>query len=151
MNISAGSHKQFILVVDRDCYRGRSLVSGLRALGCYVSLASSGSEALQYVAENEPDAVAVDWSLPDMPGLELARRIKSHWFATKIVLGKGDADWRSLRQTLEVGGEDLLSHPLKASTVLRSLTRSTPGPIGGTAETSAGVLDGRISAAETSV
>jgi CheY-like chemotaxis protein len=124
MSIITGSRKQFVLVVDSDCHGGRSLLSELRSLGCYVSLASSGTEALQYVEDNEPDAVVADWNLPDMSGLELARRIKSMRFATKVVLEKEGADWRSLRQTLEVGGEELLSRPVSAATVLRRLEHS---------------------------
>lgn len=126
MKIVTGPRKEFVLVVDSDRHRGRSLVSELRSFGCYVSLASSGAEALKYVEENEPDSVVSDWNLEDMTGLELTRRIKSTRFETRVVLEKADGDWRSLRETLEVGGDELLSRPHSAAAVLRNQEQSTP-------------------------
>lgn len=126
MTIVTGPRKEFVLVVDSNCHRGRSLMSALRSSGCYVSLASSGAEALKHVEENEPDSVVSDWSLVDMTGLELTRRIKSRRFETKVVLEKADGDWRSLRETLEVGGNELLAHPVSAAAVLQSLEQSPP-------------------------
>jgi DNA-binding response OmpR family regulator len=102
-----------------------------------VSLASSGADALQYVEENEPDAVVAKWDLPDMTGPELVRRIMSSRFGTKVILEKDGGDWRSLRQTLEVGGEDLLTHPLSAAALLRSLEHSSGHELSGSLGTSA--------------
>ena len=123
MNIVDGPRKAFVLVVDSDCPRGRSLGSELRSLGYYVALASSGAEALQYVDENEPDAVALDWDCRDMPGLELARRLTTRSRKPKILVLKNEMDWRSLRHALECGGDDLLERPLSTMTLSRVLAR----------------------------
>jgi two-component system OmpR family response regulator len=136
MKLTMGLWRLFVLVVDSEGHRRQALVGALRALGAYVGCASSGEEALRYVNENEPDALLSDWTLPDMEGLELARRITQGRFRPRFILQKEGADWRSLRETLECGGEDVLSYPFTMDELLRSLRRGSdlarrlahPGP-----------------------
>lgn len=123
MDLRISPGRRFVLVVDGDCHRARSRLSELRTSGCYAASAASGAEAVTYVIENEPDAVVSDWNLPDMSGPDLARRVKSARFATKVFLQKEGVDIRSLRQTLEAGGEDLLSRSSPIADLLRSLER----------------------------
>lgn len=121
LEISPGRH--FVLVVDGDVHRGRALVSELRTAGCYAASATSASEALRYVLENEPDAIVSEWELPDMAAVELCRRIKSARWGTRVILHHEAADSSALRRTLESGGEDLLSRPTSAKAVLGLLAR----------------------------
>jgi len=121
MHVTMDLLRHFILVVDSNWPRRHALARGLRSLGAYVGGASSGQEALRYVTENEPDALVSDWTLWDMDGLELARRITQGRFRPRIILQKEGADWLSLRQTLECGGQDLLSRPFSMDQLLRSL------------------------------
>ena len=123
MTLTPNPGGQYVLVVDGDFHRGKALVSEMRASGCYAATATSGAEALRYVAENEPDAVVSEWELPDMTGLELVRRMTLEEASTKAILHREKADWHQLRQTLECGGEDLLSNPVHATELLRALTR----------------------------
>lgn len=116
--------KFFVLVVDSDCHRGRLLVSQLTDVRCYAARACSGEDALQFVRENEPDAVVCDWRLEDMSGLELLRRIKKESFQTKVLLAREQADWQLLRQTLASGGADLLGRPFSFDHLFRTLGRS---------------------------
>src|SRR6266508_2866752 len=96
--------KPFVLVVDSDSHRARELASSLRILGCYSAFSTRGEDALRYVAENDPDALVVAWDLPDMQGLELARRVKAGSSTPKVILVRDEADWKLLRQTMECGG-----------------------------------------------
>jgi|SRR5579862_378325 len=125
MTLVENPRKEFVLVVDSDCLRGRALLTRLRALGYYAASFVRGEDALKFAAENEPDAIVSDWSLSDMQGVEFARRAKTQSFATKLILLSGQADWRILRATLECGGEDLLTHPVSMEHLLSTLGRLT--------------------------
>ncbi len=43
-----------------------------------VSEAKNGSEALNFIAETTPDAVILDLLMPDMSGMEVLRKVRSH-------------------------------------------------------------------------
>ena len=128
MNLTPGARKEYTLVVDCNCFRGRGLASALTRLGCYAAFVPTGDAALRYIIENEPDAVIADWELPDMDGLELARQVTLGGLRTKVILHKEDADWRCLRSALECGGEEVLTHPCSADVVLRALERRHAPP-----------------------
>lgn len=116
--------KYFVLIVDGDCHRGRSLASQLTDARCYAARVCSGVDALRFVRENEPDAVVSEWRLEDITGLELLREIKELSFLTKVILASDQGDWQSLRRTLAGGGEDLLTRPFSLGYLLRTLERS---------------------------
>lgn len=61
----------------------------LTDLGCSVRSAGTGAEALRLAAER-PDAVIIDIGLPDLPGYELAVRIRAiHGASVRIVAATG--------------------------------------------------------------
>ena len=49
----------------------------LKKAGFAVVTVSNGIEVLQRVAEERPDAVLLDWMMPDMDGYETCRRLKA--------------------------------------------------------------------------
>jgi len=71
-----------ILVVD-DAAVDRALVGGiLQKHNCgnlIVHVAESGEEALEMVADEDPDVVLCDLRMPGMDGLELVKEMKAHY------------------------------------------------------------------------
>jgi PAS domain S-box-containing protein len=65
-----------VLVVDDNHDAAESLVELLRASGCDVRVAFSGTEALSIAAAVPLTAVLLDIGLPDMSGYEVARRLR---------------------------------------------------------------------------
>lgn len=118
--------KPFVLVADGEPHQARVLVSRLAEWGCYASAALSGKDALRFIAENDPDAVVADWSLPDMEGPELARRVRADGYAAAVILLWADADWKQLRRALECGANDLLGRPFTLDRLLWSLSACCP-------------------------
>jgi signal transduction histidine kinase len=74
-----------VLVVE-DNYINRRLVQKmLESLGCIVSVAEDGAQALEIAARETFDLVLMDWQLPDIDGLETTRRLKAQWPANRQV------------------------------------------------------------------
>jgi len=49
----------------------------LETSGYSVSVATDGDEALERVAEDQPDAVLLDWMLPRKSGIEVCRELRA--------------------------------------------------------------------------
>lgn len=63
----------------------------LESFGYSVETATSGAEALEAVARKSFDAVVLDYRMPGMDGLEVARRLKGRYPQLAIVLLSGYA------------------------------------------------------------
>jgi len=67
-----------ILVVEDDEESRRILVLRLQWMGKFtVREATTGQEALDWIARDRPDVVLLDLKLPVMDGLEVARRVRT--------------------------------------------------------------------------
>ena len=68
---------QRVLVVEDHPINRRLASAMLERLGCQVTLASTGREALERVAEGQYDAILMDCLMPEMDGWEATRRIRA--------------------------------------------------------------------------
>ncbi len=76
----------YILAVDADLPSLRLVEFLLRPLQAKVIYARSGQEALSLVQHQLFDLIILDLDLPDMGGIELARRVRDHPSLGKIPL-----------------------------------------------------------------
>ena len=67
--------KQILIVEDERPIR-EMIAFGLRRSGFEVREAPDAGSARAAVADRRPDLMLIDWMLPDMSGLELARSLK---------------------------------------------------------------------------
>jgi DNA-binding NarL/FixJ family response regulator len=68
-----------------------------------VGEAGNGAEALAFVDRLAPDVLVLDLSLPDMSGLELARRLRRDHRRTRIVVFSMHADEGHVAEALRAG------------------------------------------------
>src|SRR3954449_9611443 len=87
MNASASRipEPQRILVVDDEPSIVDAVATALRYEGYEVEEAATGRDALAGVARREPDLVVLDWMLPDVPGIEVGKRMRERGFKTAIL------------------------------------------------------------------
>jgi PAS domain S-box-containing protein len=124
-----GQERQRILVVD-DNEPGRYAVGRvLRQAGFEILEAGTGGDALRRVAQDHPDLVLLDVRLPDIPGLEVCRRIKSspETCSTLVLQTSASAvDDGSRVAALEKGADGYLAAPVESAVLVatvRSLLR----------------------------
>jgi two-component system OmpR family response regulator len=66
-----------VLVVDDEPLLCRMVSVMLKRVGYEVRTATSGTEALAILQEYNPDLITLDVMMPDMSGLDVARRLRS--------------------------------------------------------------------------
>jgi len=128
--------RHLILVVeDSDAIRTAFTIL-LEESGYDVAAAPDGAQAVRLAAERAPDLVLLDLGLPDIPGVEVARRLKSapatHAIPIVALTGRDDdADREALRAA---GCAAYLVKPVDTQSLIRSL----PGYIEGAAAVAEG-------------
>ncbi len=122
-----------VLVVEDDTAVRRVLATSLPAHGYRVVEASTAVEALRQVEQYVPDLVLLDLGLPDLDGVEVARRIRA-WSRVPIVVVSARGREAQKVEALDAGADDYVTKPFgfpellaRMRAALRRAT-SAPGP-----------------------
>jgi two-component system CheB/CheR fusion protein len=109
-----------VLLIDDEAAR-ESVAILLRKSGYNVTVAKDGAEALALVDDVQPSVALIDIGLPDMSGLEVARRVREKYARKQIRLialtGYGRQEDREA--ALEAGCDMHLVKPVEFSTLER--------------------------------
>jgi len=115
-----------VLVVDDNATAREILKGMLVSFGFKVSLAADGEEGLQLLEKDSQvhDLVLMDWRMPGLNGIEVARRIKNHPGLAKIptiimVTAYGRED--IMRQADQIDLEGFLIKPVSASVLFDTI------------------------------
>jgi CheY-like chemotaxis protein len=115
-----------IVYAEDDAQVRETITSMLVNFGLAVHEARDGGEAVLLCRTFEPDAVLLDLGMPNMDGLETARRIREldPDRRIRIVAITGYADAEHSRLAMLAGFDGFLAKPVSAKDVLEAL-RST--------------------------
>jgi two-component system response regulator MprA len=126
-----------ILVVDDEPAVRESLRRALSLEGYDVELAGDGGEALDRIENpgttDEPDAVVLDVLMPQVDGLEVARRMRARGSQTPILMLTARDQIADRVAGLDAGADDYLVKPFALEELfarLRALLRRTDGGSG---------------------
>lgn len=114
-----------ILVLDDDESVRQVLVETLRARGYVVFQAASGEEALDALAEIDPDLLVLDFLMPGLNGAEVARRARQMRPHQKLLVVSGHLDSMALEGAIE--GVAVLQKPFDGPTLARRVAEVLQG------------------------
>ncbi len=109
-----------VLVVEDEPQMLKFLRIALDSHGYRVLDAKTGAEAIQQATAYTPDIVILDLGLPDMDGLEVAKRIRE-WSAVPIIVVSARGQEDSKVRALDEGADDYLTKPFGAAELLARL------------------------------
>jgi DNA-binding response OmpR family regulator len=116
-----------LLVVEDDPRLGRLLTRMLQEERHLVELTASGEEALEIAEANAGiDAIVLDIGLPDIPGTEVARRLRARGSRLPILMLTARDSIEDRVKGLDAGADDYLVKPFafqELSARLRALGR----------------------------
>jgi CheY-like chemotaxis protein len=117
-----------VLLVDDHRDAATSLARLLQIFGCETRVCFDARSALDCVEALGPDVVILDIRLPDMPGTEVCRKLRSleTLKATTLVALTGAADAETLARIATVGFHQTLIKPVDLDSVLAVLRGATP-------------------------
>ncbi len=106
-----------ILLVDDEAGNNRNLFDVLHSDIYNLLVASNGQQAVELTLKHNPDAIIMDWDMPEMDGLSATKIIRetpeiNH---TPIILSTGKmTSVENLQTALEAGANDYIRKPFDA-------------------------------------
>ncbi len=97
------------------------MLSGSRQIEV-IGEASNGAEAVQLVAEKQPDVLLLDITMPVKDGIEATADIVELGLATKILILSMHADEQYALRTLRAGANGFISKGARLEELLRAIT-----------------------------
>ncbi|MEW5981420.1 MAG: sigma-54 dependent transcriptional regulator [Acidobacteriota bacterium] len=113
--MTSSAHGPRVLVVDDEPAICRSCEKILSREGYAVTTVTSGTEALQYLAEKPYDLVFTDLKMSELGGMELLGALRSSFPDIVPVVITGFATISSVVETMKVGAFDYLPKPFTPS------------------------------------
>ena len=118
------------LVVDDDVAVCESAVVTLKEMGVTAEWVDSGRKAVERVSMlwaqgRYYDMILIDWKMPEMDGLETARRIRSIVGPEVTIIIMTAYDWVSIEHEAKLAGVNLLmSKPMFKSALVSAFTKA---------------------------
>ncbi|GAA3407963.1 response regulator [Paenibacillus hodogayensis] len=116
-----------LFIVD-DNPRDRGGVAGLLDWGSMglriVGIFPDGAEAFREAERECPDIVLTDVQMPGMDGLELGRRIKERYPATKLIFMSGHDDFAYAKSALQLDAENYVLKPIRKNELREAVAKA---------------------------
>ena len=120
-----------VLVVDDDEFVREITCQMLQQLGYRVLQAGSGGAALELLAgRHKIDLLIVDFAMPGMNGIELAKLAAGKWPQLPILMATGFADHSAIQH---LAAEQVLTKPFSQAELAQRVRRALEDGVGATA------------------
>jgi two-component system, OmpR family, response regulator len=119
-----------ILIVEDEAEVLEIMKNWLESQQFLVDLAVNGEEAMGLLATFEYDAILLDWTLPDMEGLEILREIRGRGCSAPVIMVTGNRTLDHKEAGLDSGADDYLTKPVQLRELtarIRAVMRRTAG------------------------
>jgi DNA-binding response OmpR family regulator len=120
-----------VLLVEDDEEIGRQVADGLRAAGHPTRWSRTGWDGIDEARRRAPRVVLLDLGLPDIDGVDVARRLRAEHPGLLLVVLTARSDDMDVVIGLDAGADDYLTKPFSMSVLLarlRAHLRSRPAP-----------------------
>ncbi|MEU4195272.1 response regulator transcription factor [Kribbella sp. NPDC026611] len=110
-----------------------------------IAAASDGEEAVQLVAEHQPDVLLVDLRMPRCDGVEATRRVRTEYPGTEVVVLTTYSDDDSVLSALRAGARGFLTKDADAESIGRAIQAAAAGQAIVDAEVQRRLIEGATS------
>lgn len=124
-----------ILIVEDEAALSTLLAYNLEKEGFTVRVAADGEQAVEALAEEQPDLVLLDWMLPHYSGIEICRRIRRDpaTRALPVIMLTAKGEEADRIRGLDTGADDYVTKPFSPAELIarvRALLRRARPAVG---------------------
>ncbi|MFB0963353.1 MAG: phosphate regulon transcriptional regulator PhoB [Pseudomonas sp.] len=112
-----------VLIVDDEAAIREMIAVALQMAGYRCLEASNAQSAHAIVVDHQPDIILLDWMMPDVSGIELARRLKREtaYADIPIIMLTARSEEDNKIQGLEAGADDYITKPFSPRELIARL------------------------------
>jgi CheY-like chemotaxis protein len=125
----AARHPLRVLLAEDNVVNQKLALRLLQQMGYRADLASNGIEAIECIERQPYDVVLMDVQMPEMDGLEAARRITQRWNIRerpRIVAMTANAMQGDREDCIAAGMDDYVTKPIRVDQLIASLAETRP-------------------------
>jgi DNA-binding response OmpR family regulator len=122
-----------ILFVEDDLDLSERVIERLKAEDHVVEHASTGTEGALKLEYGAFDLILIDWSLPELSGIELCKQFRARGGKTPVIMLTGKTSSLEKEEGLDSGADDYVTKPCDVRELLariRALLRRPPSFVG---------------------
>ena len=118
-------HRKKIFLVEDEEDLVEILNFNLERAGFQVNYTSNGEKALNYLKNNTPDLILLDWMLPGLSGLDICRIIKENEAIKRIpvIMLTAKSQDANIVAGVENGADDYVSKPFSPKVLLARMKK----------------------------
>src|SRR4051812_41605085 len=113
-----------ILIIDDEVNIGQILSKFLTRNGFEVNFVTSGSAAMEALANDVYTLVLCDFRLEDTDGREVLKKIKSNYPDTGVIIITGYSDIKLAVELIKMGAYDYITKPLYPDEILNTINKA---------------------------
>ncbi len=125
VQLTEETKKMTAMVVEDEAVANELLSSTFKNFFKEVTSAFTGKEALELYKEKKPDIVFVDIIMPEMDGIELARKIREINPQQMVVVVSASNDIQKISETIEIGVNSFIQKPIDTKKIIELLQNVT--------------------------
>ncbi|MCJ7766170.1 MAG: response regulator [Thiovulaceae bacterium] len=125
VQLTEQTKKLTALVVEDEKVANELLSSTFKNFFSSVNSAFNGKDALEMYKKFNPDIVFVDIIMPEMDGIELARRIREINPSQIVIVISASNDIQKISETIEIGVNSFIQKPIDTKKIIELLTNVT--------------------------
>lgn len=112
-----------VLLVDDAAFMRMRCAKLLQEHGHEVIEASNGREAVEMYQSNQPDAVLMDITMPEMDGLEALRAIREQYPDARVAMLTAMGQQAIVIEAVKSGAKDFVVKPFERDRVLAAVEK----------------------------
>ncbi len=116
--------KPRIIIIDDDPNLRKTLSDILKFKGFEAYGAGNGADGLAWMEDNPASVALIDLGLPDIPGIEVLKRVKAAYPATEIIVLTGKATLDSAIEATNEGAFSYLVKPYEMEQLILNIRRA---------------------------
>lgn len=113
-----------IMLVDDAAFM-RMMIKNTLTQNGYTDIieAKDGVEAVQMYADEKPDLVIMDITMPNMDGIEALRAIKGSNPESRVVMCSALGQEKMVLEAIKLGAEDFIVKPFKPERIMKTIDK----------------------------